>query len=235
MKTGIVVLCRYESSRLPGKILRKIKGSTILSRIIGKLRLVPNVDEIVVATSTEMADRPIAEHCEKLGIACFRGDHDDVAERFYNCAAAHELDYTIRINGDNLFTDPVIIRQMVRLLDDDVYDFITNVHGRTFPFGMSVEILRTGFYASILPLFNEARYHEHVTLYLYEHPELGKRHYFYNTICPELKGVNLAIDTENDLQLAEKIYSRLSDIREDIGLTELCEIKDFIRDESLGR
>jgi spore coat polysaccharide biosynthesis protein SpsF len=235
MRIGTIVLCRYDSKRLHGKVLKKIHGETILSRIITKLKQVTSSHKIVVATSTEETDNIIIESCDQLGISSFRGDINNVAERFLGCAQYYHFDYAIRINGDNLFADPGTIDQMIRLLDVEPYDFISNVPERTFPFGMSVEIIRTEFFASILPYFNLDKYKEHVTLYLYEHEELGKRHYFYNTICPGLRRVNLAIDSENDFQLAERIYTKLSHLKGEFGLKELCTIKDFIIHEHLER
>ena len=235
MRIGIIVLCRYDSKRLPGKILKNIRGATILSHIIHKLKKVPSASEIIVATSNENSDDIIMESCDGLEIPCFRGDLVNVSKRFLDCAQLNRLDYAIRINGDNLFTDPFIINQMIDLLNGNEYDFISNVPGRTFPFGMSVEILRTDFFASILPYFVIPEYLEHVTLYLYEHEELGKRHYFYNKICPGLKGINLAIDSEGDFRLAVSIYNKLSHLNAEIGLKELCTIKDFIIHEHLER
>jgi len=235
MKIGAIILCRYRSKRLHGKILKEIQGKAILSHIIYKLQKTNSHLNIVVATSTEESDDIIADHCTELDISCYRGDINNVAERFLQCAEFYHFDYTIRINGDNLFLDPFIIDQMIIQLGRQNYDFISNVPERTFPYGMSVEILNTNFFASILPQFDDEKYYEHVTLYLYEHEELGKRHYFYNSICPGLKGINLAIDNENDFQLAEKIYNKLSHLNGDFGLEELCKIKEFIIDEHMER
>jgi len=235
MKIGIIVLCRYDSIRLPGKILKKIQGKTILSHILDRLHKVRSAHQIVVATSTQKPDDIIQAHCYDYGIPCYRGDLLNVAERFLSCSKAFQFDYAVRINGDNLFTDPALIDLMINQATSGNFDFISNVPERTFPYGMSIEILKTDFYATILPRFNLERYHEHVTLYLYEHEELGKRQYFYNTICPGLKGENLAIDNDKDLSLAEKIFARLSHLDKEFGLKELCAIKDYIIHERMER
>jgi spore coat polysaccharide biosynthesis protein SpsF len=235
MKIGIIVLCRYDSKRLQGKILKVIQGKTILSHIIHKLQKANVPADIVVATSTRPSDHAIVEHCSELEVPCFQGDLENVAERFLHCAQEHRFDYAVRINGDNLFTDPVMLDQMLVQLEMEKYDFISNVPERTFPYGMSVEVLQTEFFASILPQFKLKKYKEHVTLYLYEHEGYGKRHYFYNKVCPGLKGINLAIDTTDDFKLAEKIYTRLSHLNGYFGLKELCLIKDFIIHERMER
>lgn len=235
MRTGIIILCRYDSKRLPGKILESIHGKALLDHIIDRLLGVSSSHQIIVATSDDKSDDRIRYHCDGRKIPCFRGSKTDVAERFLACAETFELDFSVRINGDNLFADPDIIHHMIGLLKKDDYDFISNVPGRTFPFGMSVEILKTSFYASIFDKMNTENYREHVTLYLYDHEELGKRKYFYNSICPGLKGMNLAIDNAEDIVLAEKIMTRLSPEYGIIGLKELCEIKDYIIHERMAR
>ena len=85
MKIGFVIICRYNSSRLPGKILMEINGKSILQYIIERLSLVVPENNIVVATSEEKTDNPIAEYCIKNKINVFRGSLDNVALRFLNC------------------------------------------------------------------------------------------------------------------------------------------------------
>ena len=113
MKIGIIVLCRYNSSRLPGKILLKISGKTILQHIIDRLLCVKGGYPICVATSSEIDDKPIIDYCKGNNINFFDGSKKNVASRFLNCAKANDFDFATRINGDNLFTDPLIIEDMI--------------------------------------------------------------------------------------------------------------------------
>ena len=115
MKIGIIVLCRYNSSRLPGKILLKISGKTILQHIIDRLLCVKGGYPICVATSSEIDDKPIIDYCKGNNIKFFDGSKKNVASRFLNCAKANNFDYATRINGDNLFTDPLIIEDMINI------------------------------------------------------------------------------------------------------------------------
>ena len=59
MKIGAIVICRYNSSRLPGKILKKINNKALLTYIIERLKCVQNLDEITVATSEEATDQRV--------------------------------------------------------------------------------------------------------------------------------------------------------------------------------
>ena len=210
MKIGFVILCRYNSSRLPGKILKEIHGTLILQRIINRLDLINNT-EIIVATSDQDTDQPIEDFCEQNGIQYYRGSLNNVSQRFNNAALSIDLDYAIRINGDNLFINIENIEVMLEDVKSNPIDFYSNVKGRTFPYGMSVEILKTSFYNALLPSLNNDYYQEHVTIYLYENDDIGRRKYFYNNKHPEMQGIRLAIDEEKDLHLAEKILTNLGD------------------------
>jgi len=81
---------------------------------------------------------------------------------------------------------------------------------RTFPAGISIEILKTEFFKRIISRFKTSEQREHVTLYLYEHEsEVGKNYYFYNNICPEAKNIKLAVDDINDLNFIDKIVEKM--------------------------
>ena len=81
MKIGIIVLCRYNSSRLPGKILLKISGKTILQHIIDRLLCIKGGYPICVATSSEIDDKPIIDYCKGNNINFFDGSKKNVASR----------------------------------------------------------------------------------------------------------------------------------------------------------
>lgn len=225
MKTGIIILCRYNSSRLPGKILKQLRGKPILAYILERVRLVTNAHEVVVATSHEPGDDPIIDYCQSQDIPYFRGSLNNVAQRFLDCALAYGWDYAIRINGDNLLVDSNIITEMIKIASSKNYDFISNVKGRTFPIGMSVEIVNVAFYQAALAHFQDDRYQEHVTLYFYEHEEAVPRPYFYyNTEVPEAQGLKLALDTPADF---EKIESMIRSMDKDHTHYQLREITEL--------
>ncbi len=115
------------------------------------------------------------------GISCFRGSLEDVADRFYQAANQKSWDYAIRINGDNVFVDTQVLTDMIAIARSGEYDFVSNVKDRTFPKGMSIEIVKMRHYASLLPAISSSEYYrEHVTLYLYEH-EADTYYYYRNT------------------------------------------------------
>ena len=141
-------------------------------------------------------------------INCFRGSKNDVALRFLDCAKNLNLDYAIRINGDNLFVEPSLLSNVIKIARNNSYDFISNVEGRSFPFGMSVELLKVEFYEKIYNQFHNEDHFEHVTLYLYQNPKIGIRMNIFNNDWQYLKGIHLAIDTIDDFNKAKNIFTQ---------------------------
>ena len=210
VKVGIVITCRYNSNRLPGKILMKIEGKEVLGYINERLLHVTSAKDIIVATSIEQDDDLIVDFCKSHRIKYYRGHKNDVAQRILECAVKHNFDYFVRICGDNIFTDYNLLDKMINIAIAGNYNFVSNLKGRTFPAGISIEILKTEFFRNIILRYKTSEQKEHVTLYLYDHElEIGSHYYFYNNICPEARSIKLALDDMNDLRFINKIIKEM--------------------------
>lgn len=224
MKIGAVILCRYNSRRLPGKALMLLNGKTVIETIVERLMLVLDLEDIVIATSVEDTDNPIVDYAHNKGFNIYRGSLENVAERFYLAAKKQDWDYAIRINGDNVFVDIKLLQQMIDVAKKNNYDFLSNVKDRTYPKGMSVEIVNLNYYCSILENINKSEsYKEHVTLYLYENETL-EHYYFYNFDLPEASGIQLALDTNEDFERTKKIMCKFAENHTKYNLNEIFEI-----------
>lgn len=212
MRIGTLFVCRYNSSRLPGKILKPLGELPILQHIYNKLALVVPKDTIYVTTSVESTDDIIEEYCKEHNINCYRGSLENLANRFLSAGKDLGFDFITRINGDAPFINMNMYANMLVACRTDKYDFITNVDKRTFPVGMSAETLRTSFYDSIQDRIQaDPFFYEHVTSFLYANPEIGKRHNIYNTRYPELTEMRLAVDTQEDYDFAQRLVAALGD------------------------
>jgi len=221
-KVSAVILARLSSRRLPGKALMEIEGKKVLEIIIERLRKVFNNEDIILATSDHESDDALEAFCEEIRIGCYRGSLDDVASRFYNAALSIGADYAIRINGDNVFVDTDTLSEMCDLALNNSHDFISNVDKRTFPTGMSIEILDMAFYNKYLPVIAADDYYkEHVTKYLYDHPECGNYKYVYNESVPEAAGMKLALDTPEDYEKISSIIQVLGTDHINANLSEV--------------
>jgi spore coat polysaccharide biosynthesis protein SpsF len=209
-KTGIVLLARMSSSRLPAKALRKIEGKESILYIIEKLLSVVPKEKIILATSTEKSDDSLVEFVETLGISVFRGALNNVAERFYQAGLKLETQFICRMNGDNIFLDPFLLKEMLERADSNQYDFISNVKDRSYPKGMSVEIVRTEYYDKLLPeILNDPYQREHVMPLVYEKAKDAKHFYQINKEYPAAAGLQLALDTALDFERTKWMMQHL--------------------------
>ena len=209
MNIGIIVLCRLNSSRLPGKILSHINGKPLITYILERLSKSKYNGNIVIATSRNQTDQPIEDYCIKNNISYYRGSLENVSERFLKCAIQHRFDYAVRINGDNLFTDPSLIDDYCDLAITGDFDLISNVPNRTYPSGMSVEVIKVSFMRKIAANFKKKKYREHVTLYFYENLASGHFKFIENNDVPEARGLKLAIDHLFDLNLVSNLLKKM--------------------------
>ncbi len=232
-KTGIIILCRYNSTRLPGKILKEIDGQPVLQHIVNKIRQVVPQENIIIATSEEKTDTPIVEYCHQTGLNYYRGSLNNVSLRFLEAAQNNRLDFAVRINGDNFFVNYPLLDEMINIAVTNDYDFVSNVKGRTFPKGMSIEIVKTQFYKQMYSQFESEGDFEHVTIYLYHNDEkIPNKKYIYNRSVPEAAGIQLSIDTQEDFDRTIYIYSRLKN-KDIFDLKEIYKLyKEFYQNHT---
>jgi len=227
---GAVILSRYSSSRLPGKALIKIKDKEVLKYIIERLEKVFKREYIVIATSTETSDDVIEEFSKKENIYCYRGSLNDVASRFYEAAYKKGWEYAARVCGDSIFVNIEALNSMLDILNKKHYNFISNVKNRTFPIGMSAEIVNLKYFGGLLKKIKKSkRYKEHVTLYIYEKEKSGNHFFYYNKKVPEAAGITLSIDTAKDLYQTRKIVNQFNKPHWKYNLKEIFEIWQKIK------
>ena len=113
MKTGYLVTARLKSTRLPRKLLLEIKGKSVITHMLDRLKLANNVDEIIICTSTEDQDKTLGELAKENNVQCFFGNSDDVLIRLLEAADEFGLDYILNITADCPFVDPFYADKIV--------------------------------------------------------------------------------------------------------------------------
>src|SRR5438105_4757601 len=121
------------SARLPGKVLMDLGGTTVLARVVRRLRRAARVDGVVVATSTAAVDDAIVRECERLKVSCFRGSEEDVLDRYYKAAQEYRATAVVRITADCPLIDPELIDDTVSLFNAEQPDYGSNLYPRRFP------------------------------------------------------------------------------------------------------
>lgn len=210
MKIGIIIPCRLDSVRLPGKVLMPVQGKALLWYLIARCRQVdlPG-DYILVASTDRTIDEPIERFCHTEGITLFRGAVEDVAGRMLACANEAGLDYFVRANADSPFLDPALINKACQVVTRRGYQFVTNLYPRSFPYGVSVELVQTSMFQSAYQQMHKPSHFEHVTQYLYE----NITQFDYHNIThdgPDLSRLRLTVDTEADFRRFEGILGQLN-------------------------
>lgn len=206
-KIGYIVLARMSSSRFPGKVLYPINGKCTLLRIKEALEKKGVHNNLVVATSTENSDDDILNWCNINNVKCYRGSLKNVARRFYEAAISFEFEAAVRINADNVFIDTNVLGEVCSHYP--LYDFVSNVDGRTFPKGMSFELIRTSVLGKFLTLIElNDDYMEHVLSIFYKSNDIEKK-YVYNKKILLTKYKDLSFDTKSDLQRINKVIKEV--------------------------
>jgi spore coat polysaccharide biosynthesis protein SpsF len=197
------------STRLPGKILMKVLGKPLLQYELERLRRVPSLDELVVATTKNAADDPVAALCDQMGVASYRGSESDVLSRFHEAAALHKADAVVRFTADCPLIDPALSDSVIRrFLDSDgTLDYCSLDIPGAYPRGLDTEIFSS---AALTEAFNEGTTppdREHVTYFILARPE---RYRILKLKCDKnLSAYRLTVDTPEDFALASGIIERL--------------------------
>jgi len=197
------------SRRLPGKVLADVLGQPMLARQIERVQRAKRVDALLVATSEESSDDPIAALCATLGIACFRGSLSDVLGRFHAAAAAQSPRpaHVVRLTGDCPLADPALVDAVIALHLASGADYTSNALERRFPDGLDVEAMRFDALATAHCEARSAAQREHVTPYLYEHPE---RFALASLRCErDLGALRFTVDEAADLRFVQRVYAAL--------------------------
>ena len=221
MKTLAIVQARMGSTRLPGKVLMSLGGKTVLARVVQRLRRAVRLRKIVVATSISKQDDAIVSECDRIQVQCFRGSEHDVLDRYYRCAETYAATAMVRITADCPVMDPQLVDLTIRRFLKNPCDYASNALVPSYPRGLDVEIFTMG---ALGRAWREARRpyeREHVTPYLYEHPELFRL--VSVKADADYSQYRWTLDTVEDLELLRTIYSRFPN-RDDFGWRDVLEL-----------
>ena len=206
-----IVQARMGSSRLPGKVLREVLGFPLILLTLKRLEKSREIDKLILATSDKVSDNPLHEIVKGEGFEVFRGDEENVLKRYRDCVLEHGGDIVVRVTGDCPLIDPDIVDNVISHYKMYDYDYVRLDVPDTFIRGFDVEVFSREALDKAFELAKEDRDFEHVTAYMYHHPELfsiGKvrGESLFN------KSYRLCVDTIEDFQLISKVYEHFEDI-----------------------
>lgn len=211
----IIIQARMGSSRLPSKMnLEFYQGETLLEIIISKLLKITAASNIILATSFSQANDVLEKVALAKGIQVFRGDENNVLQRFIDAAEKFKLDKFLRICADNPFLQIDKIQTLAEQFLKSEIDYLSwyingkrpsiKTHSGFFAEAVSLKALK-----KVKSLTSDKFYCEHVTNFIYENPD----HFKVEWMKLEdsfLDKIRLTIDTKSDFEIAQEIYGQLN-------------------------
>lgn len=223
MKTVVIAQARMTSTRLPGKVLKTVLDKPLLAYFIERLQGVSLANQIVIATTINATDEPIADVCRSLSTAFTRGSEEDVLSRYYDTAVVTGADIVVRVTSDCPLIDPAVVDEMIGYFKKHStrFDYVSNSLASTYPRGMDVEVFS---FRALREAYVEATLkseREHVTPFFYTHPErfpIGKIR------SPrDLSQHRWTVDTPEDFELVKRIIESLYPLKPDFNLADILE------------
>ena len=213
LKTGIIIQARTGSSRLPFKVVLPFDHTNaIIEIILNSLKANSRGIPVVLATSTNGDDDVLCKVAGNIGVDCFRGPEQDVLGRFIQAAEKFNFDQIIRICADNPFLDVAGTMMLLDHSEGEAFDYIAyrvagNIPSIKSHLGLWGEVVSLKSLKKIKEETSKKLYYEHVTNYIYEHPDKFKIKW---VDAPELvyarKDIRLTIDDIEDFNMGKEIY-----------------------------
>ncbi|MDP2030672.1 MAG: glycosyltransferase family protein [Thiobacillus sp.] len=201
---------RMNSTRLPGKVLLPAMGEPMLMHLVRRLRAVPSIDEIVIATTVNASDQPIVEFARSADVACYRGSEDDVLARVIGAGESAQAEVLVEITGDCPVIDPDLIGQTIQMFFHHQVQYASNSLVRSYPDGMDTQVMWLEALKSSAARTTDQLDHEHVTRFICHNPELYPRVHLIAPSSLHWPDLGLTLDEESDYQLLKKLIEELA-------------------------
>lgn len=213
------------SKRLPGKVMAPVLGEPMIGRQIERIQRSARIDKLIVATSTDPSDAPLAEHVESLGVDVFRGSLDDVLDRFsaalQRCPQATAV---VRLTADCPLTDPELIDKVIEHHLDVDADYTSNTMGaRTYPHGLDVEVMKPKALEEAAARAQDPYEIEHVTPYLYNRPQQFR----LAGVAQHKSQAKLrwTVDVAEDLAFVRDVYAKLYPLKPEFTTEDIIALE----------
>jgi|TARA_B100000959_G_C14916127_1_gene597410 spore coat polysaccharide biosynthesis protein SpsF (cytidylyltransferase family) len=212
MKTIVIIQARMGSSRLPGKMLMELGGKTVISHVIERCNLIPEVNHVCVALPRDKSNDILHDRIKNESCSVYRGDETDVLTRYVDAARSMKADNIIRITADKPLIDPQICGQVLNLLLSNKADFSCNNMPASWPHGLDCE----AFTSDILFLADKSAAdksdREHVTPWM----RRSSKVHCLNLPGPGREVVNLrwTLDYQEDLDFLREVFKRMAKKKE---------------------
>lgn len=225
MKIIAIIQARMGSTRLPGKVLKKVKDKPLLEYQLERIQQSQLINEIVIATTQNEKDQKIIEFCNARDIHVIQGSEENVLERYFQAAKEYDAEVIVRLTSDCPLIDPELIDEVIRLfLESKDVDYASNTLVRSYPRGLDIEVFAM---KALLESYQQAILEsekEHVTPFIYNRPERFKlvnleslEDYSYH---------RWTVDTEEDFELIQRIIEVTYPYTKDVKWKDIIKIME---------
>lgn len=163
-----IVQARMGSTRFPDKVMRPINGVPMIELLLQRLASAKRIDRIILATSVDPRNKPMADHVRGLGYDVYQGSENDVLDRYYQAAKTFLPAAVVRITGDCPLIDPTLVDQVIAAYEAQGEGYFSNVSPPTYPDGLDTEVFS---FSALEQAANQAAKpgeREHVTPFIRE-------------------------------------------------------------------
>ena len=207
MKVVAIVQARMGSTRLPNKVMKPIGSVPMIEVLLARLACAKEVNEIMVATSVDSRNQPLADHVAALGYKCYRGSENDVLDRYLQAAKSAKADVVVRITGDCPLVDPALVDEVIRQFKALKVDYFSNTSPPTFPDGLDIEVFTSAALEKAALETSKPYDHEHVTPFLRESNHFtqgGMQH------TEDLSGLRWTVDEPADYDVVTNVFTHFA-------------------------
>lgn len=212
IKVTLITQARLGSKRLTEKILKEIKGKSLLEIHIERLKKCTKVSEIIIATTTNKADELIFKKALDWNVSCFKGSENDVLDRFFLSVKDKNPDFIVRVTSDCPLIDPILIDEIIEYAIIKNVDYCSNNLVEHFPDGQDVEVIK---FSALKNAWKHAKLNserEHVTPYIRNNSSFNGISKFssVNFKCKnDFSTVRMTVDEQNDFDMIKQLIKSL--------------------------
>jgi glutamate-1-semialdehyde 2,1-aminomutase len=207
MKVVAIVQARMGSTRLPNKVMKPIVDVPMIELLLARLAKSKEIDQIVLATSTDERNTPLVEHVQSLGFTCVRGSETDVLDRYLVAARQVQAEIVVRVTGDCPLIDAELVDQTIQRFNSANVDYVSNTSPATYPDGLDTEVFSVQALEQAGLESQESFDHEHVTPYL-RRPGLFKTAAL--THDQDLSSLRWTVDELADFEVISKVFAHFA-------------------------
>lgn len=218
LKNVAIIQARMGSSRLPGKVLKLLNGVTVLETVVRRVKQAGLLDDVIVATSVSESDQQIADFCERIDVKCYRGSEYDVMSRYYEAAISSGAEVIVRVTSDCPLVDPATIDQLLHLFAERDDDYILKDN---LPVGTTSEVFSIQALEKAYRMDLEKYHREHIVTAFTEYPEYFRSYIYDAEDAFYYPHIRLTLDTPEDYELLERIFSHYTCSNEEIELKDV--------------